>query len=110
MMRLPFLLGLEGVHDVLRGPALPGEVSLRAAAEAILGPCLPLTRMLLLVRVGRVRSLLAFLAVLLKLGLPQLVVVGISFLARTPSESLRGEVLFQNVILCLSHLEGVNKR
>ena len=85
-------------------------MGLGAAAKAILGPCLPLTRLMLLGRVGVVRSLLALLALLLELGLAHLVGTGICFLMWPPSERLRFEVLLENLILRLSHLEGINKR
>ena len=85
-------------------------MGLGAATEAILGPCLPLTRLMLLGQVGRIRSLLAFLATLLELGLAHLVGAGINFLTWTPSGRLRVKVLFENLILRLSNLEGVYKQ
>jgi hypothetical protein len=57
-MHLARLLGLVRVHEVLWGPTLPGEVSLGATVEAILGPSLPLTRLMVLGQVGGVVSLL----------------------------------------------------
>src|SRR3954466_909789 len=110
-MRLTRLLvGLERVHDVFRGQTLPGEVSLGATTEAVPGPCLPLARLALLGRVGGVGALLALLASLLVDGLAHLVGTGISLMTWASREGLRGEVLFQNIILRLGNLERVNKR
>ena len=80
-----------------------------AAVAAILGPCTPLARLLILGRVRGIRALLALLTTLLEGGLARFVGAGVSFLTWTSSERPRVEVLFQNPILCLSHLEDVTE-
>jgi hypothetical protein len=87
-MHLARLLGLVRVHEVLWGPTLPGEVSLGATVEAILGPSLPLTRLMVLGQVGGVVSLLSFLASLIELWLAHIIGVGIQIMTCSSGERL----------------------